>query len=207
MRFFLCFLMTLMSFCCSTSLPAQISLGFKAGANLAQQSIEDIDLTIDSDEITGYTWGAFLEIPIGESNIHLQPEFLLMQKGGKLSVPNIKTTLNYIEVPILLKLKIINSSLLSINILGGPTFGYATSGAMVEDATIVKINFGDDNIKRFDLGIHAGGGAAVHFGSLGVFGDVRYMFGLNDLDETAARTVKNKGLIVSAGLQFRLFGR
>lgn len=206
MRFFLCIFYTIVGLCYSANLSAQVSVGFKAGINLAQQSIKDIDLTIDSDEITGYTWGAFLEIPIGESAIHLQPEFLLMQKGGKLSVPNIKTTLNYFEVPILLKLKIINSSLLNINVLGGPTFGYATSGKMVEDATIVEINFGDDNIKRFDLGLHAGAGATLHFGSLGIFGDIRYLFGLSDLDSTA-RTVKNKGLLVSAGLQFRLFGR
>ena len=207
MRYSLYLFLIISSLCFAASLTAQVSLGFKAGVNLAQQSIEEIDLTIDSDEITGYTWGTFLEIPIGEGNIHLQPEFLLVQKGGKLSIPNIKTTLNYIEVPILLKLKIINSSLLNINILGGPTFGYATDGEMIDDNTIVKINFGDDNIKRFDLGIHAGGGVALHLGSLGVFGDIRYLFGLSDLDDTAARTVKNKGLLISAGLQFRLFGR
>jgi len=206
MRFSLCYLLTIITFCTST-LTAQITLGFKAGVNLAQQSIEELDLSIDSDEISGYTWGAFLEIPIGESNIYVQPEFLLLQKGGELKISNLKTTLNYVEVPILLKLKIINSSLLNINILGGPTFGYATSGETVENSTIVKINFGNDNIKRFDLGIHAGAGAVLQLGSLGVFGDIRYLFGVSDLDETSVRTVKNRGLLVSAGLQFRLFGR
>jgi len=207
MRYSLYLFLIISSLCFAASLTAQVSLGFKAGVNLAQQSIEEIDLTIDSDEITGYTWGAFLEIPIGESNIYLQPEFLLLQKGGKLSAPNLKTTLNYIEVPILLKLKLLNSSLLNINILGGPTFGYATSGETTQNSTIVKINFGNDNIKRFDLGVHAGAGAVLQLGSLGIFGDIRYLFGVSDLDETEARTVKNKGLLVSAGLQFRLFGR
>lgn len=187
------------------TLQAQIGLGVKAGVNMAQQRITDIDLDLDSDEIAGSTWGGFLEIPFGEGTFALQPEFLVVQKGGKLSLPNIKTTINYIEVPILLKLKVINSNLIDINLLGGPSFGYARSGEHLEDNAVVKINFGNDNIQRFDLGMQGGGSVELQLGSLRAFGDVRYLFGISDVDSTDSRTVNNKGIALSAGLIFKLF--
>ena len=176
--------------------------------NLAQQNIQDIGLDIDSDEITGYNLGGFLEVPIGNGNIYFQPEILLIQKGGALSlnVADITTTINYIDVPILLKLKILNSNLFNVNVLGGPSFGYATNGEEVENGTVINLNFGEDNIKRFDVGIHAGAGLALELGSIAVVGDVRYLFGLSDLDGSD-RAIKNRGILLSAGLQFRILGR
>ena len=187
------------------TLQGQIGLGVKAGVNMAQQSIQDIDLDFDSDEISGSIWGAFLEVPLGEGAFALQPEFLVVQKGGKTLLPNIKTTINYIEIPILLKLRLINSNLIDINILGGPSFGYARNGEYLEDNAVVKLNFGNDNIQRFDLGMHGGGAVELQLGSLRAFGDVRYLFGISDLDGTESRTVTNKGITVSAGLIFKLF--
>ena len=187
---------------------AQVSFGLKGGINLAQQNIQDIGLDIDSDEITGYNLGGFLEIPIGNGNIYFQPEILLIQKGGSLSlnVSDIRTTINYIDVPILLKLKILNSNLFNVNVLGGPSFGYATNGEEVENGTVINLNFGEDNIKRFDVGIHAGAGLALELGSVAVIGDIRYLFGLSDLDGSD-RAIKNRGILLSAGLQFRILGR
>ncbi len=193
---------------CFSYAQAQISFGLKGGVNLAQQNIKDVGLDLDSDEITGYNLGAFLEVPVGNGNIYFQPEFLLIQKGGDLSldVSDVKTTINYIDVPILLKLKILNSNLFNVNVLGGPSFGYATNGEQVENGTTIKLNFGEDNIQRFDVGIHAGGGLGIELGSLTVIGDARYLFGLSDLDGSD-RAIKNKGIVISAGLQFRLLGR
>ncbi len=193
---------------CFSYVQAQISFGLKGGVNLAQQNIKDVGLDLDSDEITGYNLGAFLEVPVGNGNIYFQPEILLIQKGGdlKLDVTDVKTTINYIDVPILLKLKILNSNLFNVNVLGGPSFGYATNGEQVENGTIIKLNFGEDNIQRFDVGIHAGGGLGIELGSLTLIGDARYLFGLSDLDGSD-RAIKNKGIMISAGLQFRILGR
>ena len=187
------------------TLQAQIGLGVKAGVNMAQQSIQDIDLDFDSDEISGSIWGGFLEIPLGEGAFALQPEFLVVQKGGKTLLPNIKTTINYFEVPILLKLRLVNSNLIDINLLGGPSFGYARNGEYLEDNAVLELNFGEDNIQRFDLGMHGGGAIELQLGSLRAFGDVRYLFGISDLDGTDSRTVTNKGITLSAGLIFKLF--
>lgn len=186
---------------------AQIGLGVKAGVITAQQSIKDIDLDFESDELTGVNWGIFLEFPLGEGAFAIQPEFLIIQKGGQFSLTDVKKiTLDYIEVPILLKLRLLNSNLIDIQLLGGPSFGYARDGEQLENNTVVKINFGNDNIERFDLGMHGGAALELQLGSLRVFGDVRYLFGISDVDSTDSRTVNNKGLAFSAGLIFNLFG-
>ena len=104
-----------------------------------------------------------------------------------------------------MKLRLINSNLIDINLLGGPSFGYARNGEFLEDNAVVKLNFGNDNIQRFDLGMHGGGAVELQLGSLRAFGDVRYLFGISDLDGTESRTVTNKGITVSAGLIFKLF--
>jgi len=193
---------------CFFSITAQVGLGVKAGVISAQQSITNIDLNFDSDEITGSSWGIFLEFPLGEGVLAIQPEFLVLQKGGQFSLPDVKKiTLDYIAVPLLLKLRLLNSNLIDIHLLGGPSFGYARDGEQLENNTVVKIDFGNDNIKRFDVGMHGGATAEIQLGSLRAFGDIRYLFGLSDVDGTDSRTVNNKGLAFSAGFIFKLFGQ
>ena len=41
---------------------------------------------------------------------------------------------------------------------------------------------------------------------MALIGDVRYLFGLSDLDGSD-RAIKNRGILLSAGLQFRILGR
>lgn len=188
---------------------AQVSFGIKGGVNVAEHSFVDQGVTIDRDAINGFTLGAVLEVGLG-GNIFLQPEALFIQKGSELDLPSLgeKINLNYLDIPILLKLKLINSNLFNINLLGGPSFGLALNGEETIGSETIDINFGGDNgLKRFDLGIHAGGGVGVNLGSIGVFGDVRYLFGISDISGDNNREIKNQGLNISVGLMFRLAGR
>ena len=188
---------------------AQLSFGLKGGVNVAEFSIKEQSATIPQSSINGFTLGAVLEIGITD-NIFIQPEAIFLQKGSELntSLTNLKTNVNYLDIPVLLKIKLLNTKLLNINLLGGPSFGLALNG---EETTpggqTVDINFGGENgLKRFDLGINAGGGVGVNLGSIGVFGDVRYLFGVSDISEDANREIKNKGLNLSVGLIFKILG-
>ncbi|MEM1118875.1 MAG: porin family protein [Bacteroidota bacterium] len=189
---------------------AQVSFGIKGGTNLAEYSFKENGTNIDQESINGFTLGAVLEIGLG-GNVFLQPEAVFIQKGSKLeflSTEN-KFNVNYLDIPVLLKIKILNSNLLNINLLGGPTFGMALNG---EQTTVggqtIDINIGGDNgLKRFDLGINAGGGVGINFGNVGVFGDVRYLFGVNNISEDDNREIRNKGLNLSVGLMFKILGR
>jgi len=188
---------------------AQISFGLKGGVNVAEFSLQDQGATIPQSSINGFTFGAVLEIGITD-NIFLQPEAVFIQKGSELntSITGLTTNVNYLDIPILLKIKLLNTDLLNINLLGGPSFGLALNGEeAITGGQTIDVNFGGENgLKRFDLGINAGGGVGINLGSIGVFGDVRYLFGISDISEDANREIKNRGLNLSVGLLFKILG-
>ena len=197
------------TFGCTNPLFSQLSFGIKGGINVSEFDFKS-DLTTNPAEIdskTGYTLGAVLEIGLTE-NIYLQPEAMFIQKGSELSILNEdnQVNLNYLDIPILLKIKLINANLFNLNLLGGPTFGFALNGETEQNGQTVDIRLGDD-YKRFDLGLTGGGGIGINLGSIGVFGDVRYLFGVNNIDEVEDTEIKNKGLNFSVGLMFRLLGK
>lgn len=188
---------------------AQLSFGIKGGTNIAEFSFKDQGTNINQESINGFTLGAVLEIGLGQ-NIFIQPEAVFVQKGSKLQVLNEenKFNVNYLDIPVLLKIKVLNSNLINVNLLGGPSFGLALNGEETSNGQTVDINFGGDNgLKRFDLGINAGGGVGINLGSIGVFGDVRYLFGVSDISDNENREIKNKGLNLSVGLMFKILGR
>jgi len=198
--FLICFLSTAWT---------QISFGIKGGTNLAEHSFREQGVNVDRESINGFTLGAVLEVGLG-GNLFLQPEAVFIQKGSELELPTLgeKINVNYLDIPILLKVKLLNADLININLLAGPSFGLALNGEETVGNQTVDINFGGENgLKRFDLGINAGGGVGVNLGTIGVFGDVRYLFGISDISDDSDREIKNKGLNISLGLMFRLLGK
>ena len=89
---------------------AQLSFGLKGGVNVAEFSIKDQGATIPQSSINGFTLGAVLEISLTD-NIFIQPEAVFLQKGSELntSITGLKTNVNYLDIPLLLKLKLITS--------------------------------------------------------------------------------------------------
>lgn len=197
------------SFFITTSAFAQLSFGLKGGVNIAEFSFKEQGTTINQESVNGFTLGAVLEIALG-GNIYLQPEAVFIQKGSSLKIFNQdnKVNVNYLDIPVLLKIKLLNSNLINVNILAGPSFGLALNGETTSGGQTVDVNFGgEDGLKRFDLGLNAGGGVGVNLGSVGVFGDVRYLFGVSNISEDSNREIKNKGLNLSVGLMFKILGK
>ena len=188
---------------------AQVSFGIKGGTNIAEHSFKEQGTTINRESINGFTLGAVLEVGLTD-NIFIQPEAVFVQKGSELETPTLgeKINVNYLDVPVLLKLKLLNTKMLNINLLGGPSFGLALNGEETDaNNQTIDINFGGENgFKRFELGVNAGGGIGVNLGSIGVFGDVRYLFGVSNISDDTNREIKNKGLNLSIGIMFKLFG-
>ncbi|MEM6318696.1 MAG: porin family protein, partial [Bacteroidota bacterium] len=124
---------------------AQLSLGLRGGINVAEYSFKDNGTNLDQESITGFTFGGLLEIGLG-GNIFLQPEFIYTQKGSQLEVLNEenKFNVNYLDIPVLLKIKIINADLFNLNLLGGPSFGLALNGEESRAGQTVDINFGGE---------------------------------------------------------------
>ena len=204
---------------------AQISIGVRAGANLANVSFSDTsDLDIgDPKTRVGAILGAVLEMGITEKlAIQVEPSFI--QKGWRIKDESqllgqtIKIdgnyTFNYIDVPVLAKLRF-NGENTGLYAFAGPTFGYMASGkykvtsefAGQKETEEEDIEFDDeDGINRFDVGATLGAGFQLNLGGGRLFFDARYNLGLSNIaDEEEVDddfSIRNKGIGLSIGYLF-----
>ncbi len=93
-------------------LPAQIGLdmGLKVGANLAQIEANNLDEGTVVEPLQAYMGGLFLRLNL-LSILSVQPEINYMQKGSIFNTANNEKStfmLNYVEVPVLVKLNILS---------------------------------------------------------------------------------------------------
>ena len=168
-------------------------IGAKAGANLTKIEGQSFKQSYE----LGYQLGGFVELDLNK-NWGIQPEILFSQtntiidSGYKAIYQDIdnavigqKAHLNYLTIPILLRLNAGN--LLTLNL--GPQFSILTN----EDKTLLRN--GQAAIKHGDLaGVL---GAQINLGALRVYG--RYNFGLNNIND-----IDNQDKWKSQQLQFGL---
>jgi hypothetical protein len=163
-------------------------IGVKIGLNMATMTSDQSGFNNDKKSLIGVNGGLILEkklVPF----ISLQGEVLFSQKGiyQKPDDKNFtKTTINYIEIPVSVKIKLGPTPLF---FLGGPYIGYAMNGKTDIEINSVEekksINWDNYKMKRIDFGVNAGLG--MKFGPIFIEG--RYGLGLTDLNNNSA--VKN----------------
>lgn len=169
-------------------------LGPAVGLNMASLSIEG---TSDNSIHAGAVVGAVVELgffPIAALSI--QPHFV--QKGTNMESPytvfgtNVKysgpTSLNYIEIPVLLKFSL-HPLPLSPYLLVGPNFGYLLSASA--DSLVASGNTSSSDIKNnvasTDIALDVGVGIEMEilpFTSLTA--DLRYSLGLTNNNSSGA---------------------
>lgn len=153
------------------------SFGVKGGVNFSNLYTEDVD---DNNVLTSFNVGVFVSLPL-TNFLAIQPEFLYSRKGAELVYNNAfvsgtgKFKLNYIEVPILLKVNLTEN----LNIHAGPYLAYLIDAVVTNETANGNFdfeeNFDNEDFNKFDFGLSAG--AAFDFESVG-FG-VRYNYGLS----------------------------
>ncbi|MFN7116369.1 MAG: porin family protein, partial [Saprospiraceae bacterium] len=158
--------------------------------NVSQDAFESGVDEFEERSTIGFTAGIFTELPLGDA-FSIAPELLWVQKGGKTEFTNVlgaeterNTRYNYIEVPILAKVKAGNTDGTGVGLFfyGGPFISYALNGnirtEIGETETETDINFDDtDNTRRVDWG--AAFGLGVGIGPMML--DLRYDLGINNL--------------------------
>lgn len=152
------------------------SVGFKGGLNLSNLYVDDVD---DENVLAGFNAGLFFELPLSQ-NVSLQPEVSYTVKGAEVVYNNAfltgstKYRLNYIEVPVLLKAKILPA----LNIHFGPYAAFLVDANIKSQFTNPNFNseqiIDKDNLNTFDAGLAAGAGLDIGNFGLGV----RYNYGL-----------------------------
>lgn len=155
-----------------------VKTGIKGGLNFAEISNGDIDTR------TGFVIGGFAKFSIPNSPISIQPEALYSQQGGESDGNKIR--LDYLQVPVLFKTALSESSTVEPNLFAGP---YAAIRLIAEqDGGAGGIFGGTSNIEgqteEVDYGFALGGGLDIEVGNSIFTLDARYNLGLADVFTT-----------------------
>lgn len=159
--------------------------GVKGGFNMSNLYSGNAD---DENILYGFNAGIYATLPISDF-IAIQPEILFTTKGSKLEYDNAfasgnaKFKLNYIEVPLLVRVNITKN----FNVHAGGYASYLVSSKVTGDGDFSfdqKIN--TDDLNKFDAGLAAGVGVDFDPISIGL----RYNYGLTTVgkERTVAGT-------------------
>lgn len=221
------FTLVAMSMMASTFVFSQVSLGLKTGMSISDAQAE---LYIDAinnapKSYTSFLVGATAEIPIN-SNFSFQPELHYIKRGfninegtffnlAGLDIPigaKATTSINYIETPLLGKLKTGNKSTKVYGIIG-PSVGYATSAKIQPKVTLlldfnlpeININLDDDIYNRTELSGVIGAGVEHNIQSGKLFVDTRYNHSFTNIinNPIVDISVRNSGFQFTAGYAYQ----
>lgn len=196
----------------STFALAQVRVGVTGGIQLANQPVKFSGITLTSDRIIGYHAGLLLDAPLA-GNLSLRPQLLYSVKGGKYDLggfvgggtsADLKTSVNYLEIPIQLMYGL-EAGPGQVKIGAGPYVGYAISGKSSgtvngqSESEDIEFGSGEDQTKRLDYGLRLSAGYELTSG-LGV--TAFYAPGLANLANTSQGTVKNMAFGLSLSYLF-----
>jgi hypothetical protein len=152
--------------------------GVKGGFNMSN-FLSDDDEATDENILYGFNAGVYATLPISNF-VAIQPEVLFTTRGSELEYDtdlgsgNTKFKLNYIEVPLLVRVNITKN----FNLQAGGYASYLVSSKVTGDGAIdFEEEIDTDDLNKFDAGIVAGVG--VDFSPISI--GVRYNYGLTTI--------------------------
>jgi len=189
---------------------AQMQIGPKAGLNIANISGDDADNLIGEslDSKTGFAGGVFFMYQFNKM-FAIQPEVYYSMKGAtyKEGGGEFTATLDYFEVPLLIKLIIpIEGSNVRPAIFVGPAVGFnSTAKVKFEfDGESEEMDIKDD-VTSTDFSLIFGGGVGFMVGKNEIGVDIRYILGLSSIDDSSdAFDIKNNVINFNAYFGFSL---
>ena len=178
------------------------AVGVKAGVNFANLKFEGEGVDVSFDRRTGFVGGLFVVWPTN-SLVALQTEALYSQQGAKVDEAGASASikLDYVTVPVMLRVSSPPSRQASFHVFGGPSLGFRvrarSSGTFEGETSSEDIS---EDVERFDLGVTAGAGFDV--GRLTI--DGRYTWGLTNInkDDSDDVKIKNRVFSIMAGVRF-----
>lgn len=196
-------------------------LGLRAGVNFNNIGKDAKDEPIlKAENKTGFHIGAVYNIDLIGS-FSIEPGLYFSQKGFTLdgevmdagdptqSILDLSSPLkgdanmNYLEVPVNVKYKLLDLSILGLDAHIGPFVAYGLGGKY-EDSKVFDNGDGDLNCKRFDFGLQMGIGAQI---VKKVYAGVNYDMSLTKINEAEGikkdnLKEKNHVWMISVGLNF-----
>lgn len=203
---------------------AQIQFGLFGGANFADLKSQDNVM----ESITLFTGGILIEYNLSdEFSLIAQPMYL--QKGGRQPEndlnPELEVTIDYLELPLMLKYKFNLADEFKPYLVAGGTIGYRLNAEMKAEINMVSFTADlKDVSKSYDAGITMGGGIEIPTDKVTFFVEGKYILGLIDVhkngtfratgggvyfDETFTddNWFKTKDFQIAVGMKINLTGK
>lgn len=194
------------------SLQAQVQIGLRAGLNLATLQGLNLDDKADIQSFPRMTVTIPVEIPLSDL-WSLQSELGFTQRGIKVGFQegensaNVTYRLNYMDINLLGKIAINEPSVIW-GLLAGPSFNYGINAKLISESNFNgntekeedKVTFGEDGLRKIDLGMQAGAFLQIPMAGGSAFIDARYHLGLMNIStESDTDAVSHRGIQLSAG--------
>jgi hypothetical protein len=190
---------------------ASQGLGLGGGLNLAKLTGQDQTL-IQSKERKGLNLGGTFGFPV-YGPVSLQPEVYYAQKGQIQESADASATLrmDYLEVPVLARIRLPGTSFLTPHLTGGPAFAWNlrcdldVKTEVAEEASDCDNNPFAREFGKADRGLVLGGGVRLALGPMGLVFDARMVRGLKRLEDSATEG-ETKNQAVSFLVRFNFAG-
>ncbi len=187
------------------------SLSFGPKLGFTSTTFAGNDVSDDTDPLGGFVGGVFFKYA-GESNIFaLQPEILYHQKGAVDMEGGTGTKLNvdYLEVPILLKVQIPVGETFFPHIYAGPYGAFELDNNFTSQVSIFGFTFANNTmaqVQDFDYGAVVGGGFDIQLESFYLGLDARYGIGMQRILSLGGdrQDIKNRNFSLMLGLGVNL---
>ncbi|MCR4395575.1 MAG: PorT family protein [Candidatus Saccharicenans sp.] len=210
------FLMVLMFALLASPARALVSFGFKGGLNNSKIVFSPAIDMPGQKYLQGYCFGAFFSLNFGP--IGLQPEILYSRRGleaqmlldpsDPASLAQAKVMLDYIEIPLLVRLNVIPAGPVKLYIFGGPSYGFLQKAkARITYMGATEEEDVKNDFKNQSLAAVGGLGLDIKIPLLfKVTADARYHYGLSNIlsENTSVPTDKarNSGFSILLGIAF-----
>ncbi|MBC7350011.1 MAG: PorT family protein [Candidatus Aminicenantes bacterium] len=210
------FLTVLMIALLASPAKALVTFGFKGGLNNSKIVFSPAIDMPGQKYLQGYCFGAFLSLNLGP--IGFQPEVLYSRRGMEMqmlldpsdpaSLAQTKAMLDYIEIPLLVRLNIIPAGPVKFYIFGGPSYGFLQKAkARITYMGMSETEDIKDDFKSNSLAAVGGLGLDIKIPMLfKVTADARYHYGLSNIlsENTTVPTDKarNSGFSILLGIGF-----
>jgi len=173
------------------------SIGLEAGPNFSKHGW-DLD---ETNFKTGFVVGGNLTYSV-LNTYGVTGKLLYAQKGAELN--NTKSTLNYVEIPVVGRLFFNKEGPFRPNLFAGPSFGFLTGvKSQSGSGERVTVNNYKDTYKTFDFGITGGLGLNYEIApETRILVDFRYTYGLSDISKSNSSSVNNQVIGITAGVSF-----
>jgi hypothetical protein len=190
-----------------------LTFGIKAGMNISKLPATysaDTVKNLISKNIYGAQAGIFLRIAI--KKLYIQPEMYFSMKGGELSYDlskknsdsimgtvNKKFTLYNVDIPIMIGYSLIDKDMFKFRAMAGPVASFnLTKNIDVSKTSGIKSDIAKDDLNSAIWSLQAGLGVDIWKLTF----DARYEFGLNEVSNVTAESMKSRAILLSLGLKF-----